>query len=67
MYKLFTEASASSMDDSSIEMISKWVYARYVRVHTHDIRALTVASPICGEGMRRRIPSSLDLCDAIVR
>ncbi|CAA6667468.1 unnamed protein product [Spirodela intermedia] len=49
MYKLFTEASVSSKDDSSIEMISKWVYARYVRVHTHDIRALTVASPICGE------------------
>ncbi|XP_078441762.1 WD repeat-containing protein PCN-like [Wolffia australiana] len=50
MYKLFTETSASSKDDSSsAETMTKWVYARYVRVHTHDIRALTVASPICSE------------------
>ena len=46
MYKLFTEAS----EDSGMEMMSKWVFARYVRVHTHDVRALTVASPICSEG-----------------
>ncbi|MQM05672.1 hypothetical protein Taro_038481 [Colocasia esculenta] len=51
LYKLFTEASASSKDDLSLEMISKWVYVRYVRAHTHDIRALTVAMPICAEDM----------------
>uniref|UniRef100_A0A1D1Z8K6 Cirhin n=2 Tax=Anthurium amnicola TaxID=1678845 RepID=A0A1D1Z8K6_9ARAE len=49
LYKLFTEASAASKDDLSVEMISKWVYVRNVRAHTHDVRALTVAMPICAE------------------
>jgi len=29
----------------------KWTYVGYVRAHTHDVRALTMAVPICSEGM----------------
>lgn len=31
-------------------MMKKWIYVGHVRAHTHDIRALTVAVPICREG-----------------
>ncbi|KAK9065678.1 hypothetical protein SSX86_015079 [Deinandra increscens subsp. villosa] len=31
--------------------LKKWVYVGYVRAHTHDVRALTVAVPITREGM----------------
>lgn len=33
------------------EQVQKWVYVGYVRAHTHDVRALTMAVPICREGM----------------
>jgi U3 small nucleolar RNA-associated protein 4 len=33
------------------EQVHKWVYVGYVRAHTHDVRALTMAVPICREGM----------------
>ncbi|KAF3322914.1 cirhin-like protein [Carex littledalei] len=42
LYKLSKEESAQAET-------SKWVYVGYVRAHTHDIRALTVAVPICRE------------------
>lgn len=32
------------------EAIKKWIYVGYVRAHTHDVRALTVAVPISHEG-----------------
>ncbi|KAL8225435.1 hypothetical protein R6Q57_017992 [Mikania cordata] len=38
-----------SGDKSSSEMLKKWVYIGYVRAHTHDVRALTVAMPISRE------------------
>jgi len=28
-----------------------WTYVGYVRAHTHDVRALAMAVPICSEGM----------------
>ncbi|OEL25882.1 U3 small nucleolar RNA-associated protein 4 [Dichanthelium oligosanthes] len=31
------------------EQVRKWVYVGYVRAHTHDVRALTMAVPICRE------------------
>ncbi|BAS86253.1 WD repeat-containing protein PCN [Oryza sativa Japonica Group] len=31
------------------EQVRKWVYVGYVRSHTHDVRALTMAVPICRE------------------
>jgi U3 small nucleolar RNA-associated protein 4 len=31
------------------KVLQKWVYVGYVRAHTHDVRALTVAVPICPE------------------
>lgn len=41
----------SGDDNSSAEVTKKWVYIGYVRSHTHDIRALTVAVPIIREGL----------------
>ncbi|KAL6843525.1 hypothetical protein ACP4OV_026587 [Aristida adscensionis] len=35
--------------DMDKEQARKWVYVGYVRSHTHDIRALTMAVPICRE------------------
>lgn len=46
LYKLSSDAVAPNGDGSSSEVIRKWVYVGYVRAHTHDIRALTVAVPI---------------------
>ncbi|KAI3806646.1 hypothetical protein L1987_22558 [Smallanthus sonchifolius] len=40
-----------SGDKSSSEMMKKWVYIGYVRAHTHDVRALTVAVPISREDL----------------
>ncbi|TVU45221.1 hypothetical protein EJB05_04697 [Eragrostis curvula] len=34
---------------SQDEQERKWIYVKYVRVHTHDVRALTMAVPICKE------------------
>ncbi|KAK8366118.1 hypothetical protein V6Z12_A02G101500 [Gossypium hirsutum] len=50
LYKLCTEKLQSYNDKSSSEMMKKWVYVGYVRAHTHDVRALTMAVPISSEG-----------------
>ncbi|OMO73558.1 hypothetical protein CCACVL1_17232, partial [Corchorus capsularis] len=50
LYKLSSETPQSGNDKSSSEMMKKWVYVGYVRAHTHDIRALTMAVPISSEG-----------------
>jgi U3 small nucleolar RNA-associated protein 4 len=34
-----------------LKEVGKWVYVGYVRVHTHDVRALTMAVPICKKGL----------------
>ncbi|CAN0843781.1 WD repeat-containing protein PCN [Linum grandiflorum] len=48
LYKLSGEIGSS--DDASTSMVTKkWVYVGYVRAHTHDVRALTMAVPICRE------------------
>lgn len=41
----------SGNDKSSYEMLKKWVFVGSVRAHTHDVRALTMAVPICSEGL----------------
>ncbi|KAJ0970073.1 hypothetical protein J5N97_022950 [Dioscorea zingiberensis] len=49
LYKLSGGMLESSDKDHSAEQIKKWIYVGYVRAHTHDVRALTVAMPISGE------------------
>ncbi|KAJ6709696.1 WD REPEAT-CONTAINING PROTEIN PCN [Salix koriyanagi] len=48
LYKLSSETVESDYDRPS-KMLKKWIYVGYVRAHTHDVRALTVAVPISGE------------------
>ncbi|XP_028806860.1 WD repeat-containing protein PCN isoform X2 [Neltuma alba] len=48
LYKLSSE-SLSSNSVESPAVIKRWTYVDYVRAHTHDVRALTVAVPICRE------------------
>ncbi|KAI9201195.1 hypothetical protein LWI28_019972 [Acer negundo] len=49
LYKASSDTVGSSDDKSSSEVLKKWVYVGYVRAHTHDVRALTVAVPISRE------------------
>ncbi|KAJ6878606.1 transducin family protein-like 1 [Populus alba x Populus x berolinensis] len=49
LYKLSSETVESGNDISSSKMLKKWIYVGYVRAHTHDVRALTVAVPISRE------------------
>ncbi|XP_058191471.1 WD repeat-containing protein PCN-like [Rhododendron vialii] len=49
LYTLSSETVGSGDGNSSAEVMKRWVYVGYVRVHTHDVRALTVAVPICQE------------------
>ncbi|KAL6578472.1 hypothetical protein OROMI_010800 [Orobanche minor] len=46
LYKLSSEAVGSSDIKFVPDAIKKWIYVGYVRAHTHDVRALTVATPI---------------------
>ncbi|CAK9152943.1 unnamed protein product, partial [Ilex paraguariensis] len=48
LYKLGGEVVGSG-DDRSSKVMKKWVYVGYVRTHTHDVRALTIAVPISRE------------------
>uniref|UniRef100_A0A2N9EE06 Uncharacterized protein n=1 Tax=Fagus sylvatica TaxID=28930 RepID=A0A2N9EE06_FAGSY len=49
LYKLSSEKVGPSDDKASSTMMKKWIYVGYVRAHTHDVRALTVAVPISRE------------------
>ncbi|KAL5844677.1 hypothetical protein ACOSQ3_010733 [Xanthoceras sorbifolium] len=49
LYKASSDTVGSSDDKIASEVVKKWVYVGYVRVHTHDVRALTVAVPISRE------------------
>ncbi|KAL6952711.1 hypothetical protein U1Q18_052242, partial [Sarracenia purpurea var. burkii] len=51
LYKLSNDTVGSGDANSSAEVIKQWVYVGYVRAHTHDVRALTVAVPISQEGL----------------
>ncbi|KAL4290096.1 hypothetical protein GQ457_14G002240 [Hibiscus cannabinus] len=50
LYKFSSEMLQSGTDKSSSELLKKWVFVSSVRAHTHDVRALTMAVPICSEG-----------------
>lgn len=54
MYKLSSQKVGPSDDKASSVVMKKWNYIGYVRAHTHDVRALTVAVPICREGLSMR-------------
>ncbi|KAL0366286.1 UNVERIFIED_CONTAM: WD repeat-containing protein PCN [Sesamum radiatum] len=49
LYKLSSESVGSSDRKFVPEAIKKWIYVGYVRAHTHDVRALTIAVPISHE------------------
>ncbi|CAA0809060.1 Transducin family protein / WD-40 repeat family protein [Striga hermonthica] len=51
LYKLSSEIVASGDRKLTPDAIKKWIYVGYVRAHTHDVRALTVATPICHEDL----------------
>lgn len=51
MYKLSSETTDPSDDRTSSVVMKKWTYVGYVRAHTHDVRALTLAVPISSEGL----------------
>ncbi|KAL2489145.1 Transducin family protein/WD-40 repeat family protein [Forsythia ovata] len=49
LYKISSDAVGSSDGKFVSDPIKKWIYVGYVRAHTHDVRALTVAVPISHE------------------
>ncbi|KAK4428676.1 WD repeat-containing protein PCN [Sesamum alatum] len=51
LYKLSSDAVGSGDGYFMPEAIKKWIYVGYARVHTHDVRALTIAVPISHEDM----------------
>ncbi|KAF4379875.1 hypothetical protein G4B88_021008 [Cannabis sativa] len=48
LYKLSSETIEYTAGASS-NVMKKWIYVGYVRAHSHDVRALTVAVPISRE------------------
>ncbi|KAK8619322.1 hypothetical protein V6N13_133286 [Hibiscus sabdariffa] len=50
LYKFSSEMIQSGNDKSSSELLKKWVFVSSVRAHTHDVRALIMAVPICSQG-----------------
>ncbi|KAM7518428.1 hypothetical protein LguiB_017390 [Lonicera macranthoides] len=46
LYKISGDAIETNDDMSFSKVLKKWVHVGYVRVHIHDVRALTVAVPI---------------------
>ncbi|XP_031118407.1 WD repeat-containing protein PCN-like [Ipomoea triloba] len=49
LYKLSTDGNETDEVNISPVVIKKWAYVGYVRAHTHDVRALTIAVPISRE------------------
>ncbi|KAK1296649.1 hypothetical protein QJS10_CPB15g02043 [Acorus calamus] len=49
LYKNSNDTLGSEQDECSTEAKNNWVYVGYVRAHTHDIRALTLAVPVSEE------------------
>ncbi|XP_050263816.1 WD repeat-containing protein PCN [Quercus robur] len=49
LYKLSSQKVGPSDDKASSIVMKKWNYIGYVRAHTHDVRAMTVAVPISRE------------------
>lgn len=50
LYKLSCDKIGSEVGETSAEEKKTWSYIGYVRAHSHDVRALTVAVPISREG-----------------
>ncbi|CAN6281506.1 unnamed protein product [Urochloa humidicola] len=48
LYKVSKDGCGNSKNAVK-EQVRKWAYVGYVRAHTHDVRALTMAVPICRE------------------
>ncbi|MED6133282.1 hypothetical protein PIB30_027043 [Stylosanthes scabra] len=48
LYRLSSQSPSSDNVNPNVTM-KKWIYVHYVRSHTHDVRALTVAVPISQE------------------
>ncbi|KAL4372386.1 hypothetical protein S245_021936 [Arachis hypogaea] len=48
LYKLSSQSASSDSVNPTV-MTKKWIYVHYVRSHTHDVKALTVAVPISQE------------------
>lgn len=59
LYKLSTDMIVSEKEGSPEEQMVKWIYIGYVRAHTHDIRALTIAVPISREGLATWISNDI--------
>jgi U3 small nucleolar RNA-associated protein 4 len=51
LYKLSTDKVLPGEENFLSSVTKKWVYVGYVRAHTHDVRALTVAVPISREDL----------------
>ncbi|KAI4967027.1 hypothetical protein ZWY2020_034431 [Hordeum vulgare] len=49
LYKASKDGFSAHNDKAAEEQMHKWVYVGYVRAHSHDVRALTMAVPICKE------------------
>ncbi|KAG9445289.1 hypothetical protein H6P81_016629 [Aristolochia fimbriata] len=49
LLKLSFDSTESGGDDSVTALTKKWVNVGYVRSHTHDVRALTIAVPVSRE------------------
>ncbi|XP_068669024.1 WD repeat-containing protein PCN-like isoform X2 [Aristolochia californica] len=49
LLKLTFNSTGSGGDDSATILTKKWVIVGYVRSHTHDVRALTMAVPVSRE------------------
>ncbi|XAR61976.1 hypothetical protein NMG60_11016539 [Bertholletia excelsa] len=51
LYKYSNDRTGSDNDNSSAKLMKRWIYVGYVRAHTHDVKALTVAVPISREDL----------------
>ncbi|KAM3294223.1 hypothetical protein ACQJBY_037240 [Aegilops geniculata] len=49
LYKASKDEFSAHDEKVAEEQMHKWVYVGYVRAHSHDVRALTMAVPICKE------------------
>uniref|UniRef100_A0ACD6A8W1 Uncharacterized protein n=1 Tax=Avena sativa TaxID=4498 RepID=A0ACD6A8W1_AVESA len=49
LYKASKDEFSDYNEKVAEEQTQKWVYVGYVRAHSHDVRALTMAVPVCEE------------------
>lgn len=51
LYKRSSNAVDLDKVESFVDHTHNWIYVGYVRVHTHDVKTLTVAVPVSSEGL----------------